>query len=145
MDASVEAPVLVNSNEQYFIFSSLEVLPFGDFFSGTLEELFEISPVDGKVIFEVLSNNNLPIVRVTNSFKFRGKVNHWSGELSAEAGTFGMTYFLQKHLVFLFENSEDFRNTDLLDGLKTSSSNIKDVIETKLKSSDIQTLYRLWD
>ncbi len=145
MDENKSLPVLIHQTDQYFVFCELEVLPFGQYFAETLEELFEISSDHGKVIFEVLCDSNLPVVRVSNSFVFKGKQNNWEGKLFEKAGSLGMTYFLQKHLVFLLSNSKDFKNKDLLDGLIQSSSNIKNTVETKLDNSEAQALYYFWD
>lgn len=144
-DVNIDAPILVSTNDQYFIFSAQEVLPYAQFFAEALEDLFEVDSIDGKVIFEVLNDKSLPIIRVTNRMIFTGKKNYSEGELSGKAASFGMTYFIQKHLVSLFSNAEDFTNIPLLNGLVQSTLDIKNIIENKLDSSEVQSLYNFWD
>lgn len=144
-EINIGASLLISSNDKYSIFSDPDILPIGKFFSETLEEHFDISSDNEKVVFEVLSDNGLPVVKVSRSIQFKGKKNNWEGKLCDKAGSLGMTYFLQRHLVFIFSNSKDFTNKAFLNGLIQSSSNIKNTVETKLDSLEVQTLYYFWD
>lgn len=145
VDSSIRDIVLIESTDSYFLFSENSFALFGKFLSDLLGELFEIEAKGERVIFEIFDDRGLPSVRVTGGFKFRGKVNENEGILSGSVASLGLTYFFQKHLVYLLSGNKGFTNNDYLDQLIIHSSSLKSDGTRGLSQDEEFQLYKFWD